>query len=71
MNVPGFTAEVSLYQRGLYRLKAGGPDGARETVVFPQKIPECPAKGCGSCVPDPTSSKGGLKCCCFPADCPW
>jgi hypothetical protein len=49
MNMPVFSAEASLYRRRRYRLKAGLGDGAGETAVFPQKIPECPAKGCGSC----------------------
>jgi hypothetical protein len=71
INMPGFAAEASLYKtRGHYRLKASWADGAGEPGVFAQQIElECPAKGCGRCIPDPTSSKGGRKCCCFPARC--
>ncbi len=68
VNMPGFLAEASLYKtRRHYRGKASAA-GDRTLGVLAQATLYCPSKGCGSCVPDPTSSRGGRKCCCFPTD---
>src|SRR4029079_10844383 len=66
MNLPGFTAESSIYPSlRTYRSARPWTDPATGQVV-PQAL-SCPNKGCGPCKPDPTSSKGGMKCCCVPA----
>lgn len=62
MKIPGFNAEASLYQtRGHYRLKSEWISGAKELGVRAQITLSCPHKGCGRCVPDPTSSLGGAE----------
>jgi hypothetical protein len=72
MSMPGFAAEASLGRGvGHYRVRAGSAAEAGGPRVFAQLTLWCPAKGCGPCVRDPESSKGGRKCCCHPGgECP-
>ena len=67
MSMPGFVAETSLYRSSVsYRSAGAWTDPYGEPAVLPQLVLSCPHKGCGACRPDPTSSRGGRKCCCHP-----
>ena len=65
MNMPGFTAETSLYKTsGHYRLTTGSAGGADVHVGLAQlALPAPLLKGCGLCVPDSDSPTGCSKTC--------
>lgn len=66
MNMPGFTAAASLYRTSGHYRSAARTGGYGKPGVLAQLTLSCPTKGCGPCLEDSTSSKGGRKCCCHP-----
>jgi hypothetical protein len=67
MSMPGFSAEHSLYRtQRSYRTIGTWTDPDAPGGVLPQLVLTCPRKGCGRCVRDSSSPRGGFKCCCHP-----